>query len=463
MRLIILLILLSLLSINDAWIKITNKYRYNSYNCNKKDINDNINNDINESINNIVKKISKSIAIIGLSIPLLSSPSFASISNHPIFDEVWKIVDDNFVDNTYGNHDWKKIKEEYTRKLDDGADEKKLTEKMLGLLNDKYTRLLDKKFFESLWEYDAIGVGLLFVSNPGEIMTVASPPIGGSSGEKAGIQKGDLIYAINGKSTEKMQAMDVLDMLSNDRSDSLTLEYGRGKDEPHKTISLTRTTQKANDPVTYETQVLKSGKKIGYIKLTEFNAEAVPGVRKAINDIDSDIEAVVLDLRGNTGGGFQFALNIGGMFMDSKTMAIAKGRGTEQTPFMTSYPEGVISKKPLVLLTDGLSASASEVLSGGLHDNCRAVLAGERTFGKGKIQAVFGLSDGGGLTMTVAQYVTPKGTIIQSKGLDPDLPISILNPYVNIVLGPKITKPDLNLIDFDEAQKKIDICTAESI
>ena len=65
--------------------------------------------------------------------------------------------------------------------------------------------------------------------------------------------------------------------------------------------------------------------------------------------------------------------------------------------------------------------------------------------------------------MTVAQYVTPKGTIIQSKGLDPDLPISILNPYVNIVLGPKITKPDLNLIDFDEAKKKIDICTSESI
>jgi carboxyl-terminal processing protease len=409
-----------------------------------------------------VKKFSKNIAIIGLSIPLFTSPSYAS-NNHPIFDEVWKIVNDNFVDDTYANHNWQEIKEEYTRKLDDGADEKKLTEKMLGLLNDKYTRLLDKKFFESLWEYDAIGVGLLFVSNPGEIMTVASPPIGGSSGEKAGIQKGDLIYAINGKSTEKMQAMDVLDMLSNDRSDSLSLEYSRGKDEPHKTISLTRTTQKANDPVTYETQVLKSGKKIGYIKLTEFNAEAVPGVRKAINDIDSDIEAVVLDLRGNTGGGFQFALNIGGMFMDSKTMAIAKGRGTEQTPFMTSYPEGVISKKPLVLLTDGLSASASEVLSGGLHDNCRAVLAGERTFGKGKIQAVFGLSDGGGLTMTVAQYVTPKGTIIQSKGLDPDLPISILNPYVNIVLGPKITKPDLNLIDFDEAQKKIDICTSESI
>ena len=452
----LILILLILLILTNAWSN-QNNFKYNKYrfNSNKK-----TNNCF--SFNNIVKKFSKNIAIIGLSIPLFTSPSYAS-NNHPIFDEVWKIVNDNFVDDTYANHNWQEIKEEYTRKLDDGADEKKLTEKMLGLLNDKYTRLLDKKFFESLWEYDAIGVGLLFVSNPGEIMTVASPPIGGSSGEKAGIQKGDLIYAINGKSTEKMQAMDVLDMLSNDRSDSLSLEYSRGKDEPHKTISLTRTTQKANDPVTYETQVLKSGKKIGYIKLTEFNAEAVPGVRKAINDIDSDIEAVVLDLRGNTGGGFQFALNIGGMFMDSKTMAIAKGRGTEQTPFMTSYPEGVISKKPLVLLTDGLSASASEVLSGGLHDNCRAVLAGERTFGKGKIQAVFGLSDGGGLTMTVAQYVTPKGTIIQSKGLDPDLPISILNPYVNIVLGPKITKPDLNLIDFDEAQKKIDICTSESI
>ena len=256
--------------------------------------------------------------------------------------------------------------------------------------------------------------------------------------------------------------MDVLDMLSNDRSDNLSLEYSRGKDEPHQTITLTRTTQKANDPVTFESQILKNGKKIGYIKLSEFNAEAVPGVRKAIGELEKEnIEAVVLDLRGNTGGGFQFALNIGGMFMDSKTMAIAKGRGSEQTPFMTSYPEGVICKKPLVLLTDSLSASASEVLSGGLHDNCRAVLAGEKTFGKGKIQAVFGLADGGGLTMTVAQYVTPKGTIIQSKGLQPDLPVSILNPYINVVLGPTTIKPDLNLIDFDAAKKKIDLCAAD--
>ena len=179
----IVLILLLVLILTNAWSN--NNLKYRKY---ISDRNKNANNNIKESINNIVKKFSKNIAIIGLSIPLFSTPSFAS-NNHPIFDEVWKIVNENFVDGTYANHNWQEIKEEYTRKLDDGADEKKLTEKMLGLLNDKYTRLLDKKFFESLWEYDAIGVGLLFLSNPGEIMTVASPPIGGSSGEKAGIQK----------------------------------------------------------------------------------------------------------------------------------------------------------------------------------------------------------------------------------------------------------------------------------
>jgi carboxyl-terminal processing protease len=446
-----------------CWSNIHNNLKYNSkYKFNKKN-NDKNNDNINTYINNITKKISKSIAIIGLSMPLFVLPSNAiNDNNHVIFDEVWKIVNDNFVDGTYSNHNWEEIKQDFNKKLDDGADEKKIIEKMLSLLNDKYTRLLDKKFFESLWEYDAIGVGLLFLTNPGEIMSVASPPISGSTGEKAGIQKGDLIYAINEKSTEKMQALDVLDMLSNDRSDFLTLEYSRGKNEPHKIVKLLRSTQKANNPVNYESQILNNGKKIGYIKLSEFNSEAVPEVRKAINQLNKEnIEAIVLDLRGNTGGGFQFALNIGGMFMDSKVMVIAKGRGTEQTPFMTSYPEGVIYKNQLVLLTDGLSASASEVLSGGLHDNCRAVLAGENTFGKGKIQAVFGLSDGSGITMTVAQYVTPKGTIIQSKGLKPDLPISILNPYLNVVLGPKVLKPDLNLIDFNEAKKKIDSCSID--
>jgi carboxyl-terminal processing protease len=146
------------------------------------------------------------------------------------------------------------------------------------------------------------------------------------------------------------------------------------------------------------------------------------------------------------------------MFMDNKEMVTAMGRSNERSTFKTSYPEGVVYDKPLVLLTDGLSASASEVLAGGLHDNCRAAITGAKTFGKGKIQAVFGLSDGEGLTLTVAQYVTPTGTIIQSRGLQPDIPSSQLNPYLSMMVGPKATKPDLNNIDFKQAESIIKMC-----
>jgi len=402
-------------------------------------------------------------------------------NNNKVFNEVWKIVNDNYVDETFNNNDWGAVRRKYEENLENGADETAVTQKALSLLGDKYTRLLDKKFFESLWEYDAIGVGLLFQSDPGKNMVIASPPISGSSGAAANIKKGDLVYAINGVSTEKMTAMQVLDMMSNDDSEYMKLEYstptldggdnGSGTnfkeepEQPHKIATLKRSKQKATNPVSSFVEKLINGKTVGYASLAEFNSEAVPRLREAIVSFEkAGVDYIVLDLRGNTGGGFQFALNIGGMFMDNKNMVTTVGRNNEKSSFASSYPEGVISSKPLVLLTDGLSASASEVLAGGLHDNCRAIVAGSKSFGKGKIQAVFGLADGEGLTMTVAQYVTPKGTIIQSRGIQPDIPLSVSNPYVNLLFGSgaKSSKPDLNAIDFAKASELVNACKAET-
>lgn len=388
----------------------------------------------------------------------------ANAVGEQVFNEVWGIVNENFVDSTYNGKDWKSVKDEYVRELEKGADEHDVTKKMLALLGDKYTRLLDKAYFESLWKYDAIGVGLLFQSDPNKEMMVASPPVGGSSAAKAGFQKSDIIYSINGLPTDKMTAMSLLDMMSNDKSSTVTFEYNHADDPKSSklTTTLQRTTEKAVNPVQYNVQKVKEGKAVGYIRLSEFNAEAVPGLRQALVDLKTqNVDDVVLDLRGNTGGGFQFALNIGGMFMDSKEMVTAMGRGDEKNIFKTSYPDGVLSDKPLVLLTDGLSASASEVLAGGLHDNCRAVVAGATTFGKGKIQAVFGLANGEGLTMTVAQYVTPRGTIIQSKGIQPDLPVDTMNPYVALLTGPSLNKADLDKIDFSKAEELLAICKSK--
>jgi carboxyl-terminal processing protease len=383
-----------------------------------------------------------------------------------LYEEVWSIVNENFVDENFNGNNWNDVKIEYENILKNGGDESKTIDSMLKRLGDKYTRLLDKQFFESLWEYDAIGVGLLFKSDPGQPMVIAGPPITGSSGEAAGLKKGDNVYSINGKATQSMTAMQVLDMLSNDKSDTLSLEYSDSNDKTstHKIIQLARSKQQANNPIQFTSQKVSNGMKIGYIKLSEFNAEAVPSLKNAINSLNNEnIDELVLDLRGNTGGGFQFALNIGGMFMDHKVMVNTAGRGKDTSSFLSSYPDGVIYSKPLILFTDGLSASASEVLAGGLRDNCRAVLVGSKTFGKGKIQAVFGLANGGGLTLTVAQYVTPKGTVIQSRGLEPDIAISTLDPYVGYLLGPAkdiLSKPDLNKIDYNKANEIQKTCSS---
>lgn len=228
------------------------------------------------------------------------------------FSEVWKITNENFFDSSHNNIDWLKIKNEYTERLESGANEHELTKKLVQLLGDKYSRLLDKSVFEGLWKYDAIGVGLLFQSEPNKPMFVSAPPITGSSAAKAGIQQNDIIYSINGISTEGMTAVQLLDMMSNDNSDTVTLLYGPEK----KTVSLQRSKQKATNPVSYYSQKLSDGKIAGYVRLSEFNAEAVPGLKAALTQLNSEgVEEVLLDLRGNTGGGFQFALNIGGMFM----------------------------------------------------------------------------------------------------------------------------------------------------
>ena len=228
------------------------------------------------------------------------------------FNEVWKITNENFYDSSHNNIDWMNIRNDYISRLESGADEHELTKKLVQLLGDKYTRLLDKSVFESLWKYDAIGVGLLFQSEPNKPMFVAAPPISGSSAGKAGIKQNDAIYSINGVSTEGMTAVQLLDMMSNDDRDTVTLEYGPDR----KLVTLPRSKQKATNPVSFYSQKLKNGKVCGYVSLKEFNSESVPGLKAALTQLTADgADEILLDLRGNTGGGFQFALNIGGMFM----------------------------------------------------------------------------------------------------------------------------------------------------
>jgi C-terminal processing protease CtpA/Prc len=160
-------------------------------------------------------------------------------------------------------------------KLRSGADEHKLTEKLVSKLGDKYTRILDKATYESLWKYDAIGVGVLFESSPAGQMVIASAPIEGSSGAEAKLNKGDFILAVNRVSTKGMTAIQLLDMISNDDDSVLTLQVERQRDEDSvvvqggegrtsETLVLKRSKQKAINPVTFTPKVLSDGSKVSH-------------------------------------------------------------------------------------------------------------------------------------------------------------------------------------------------------
>jgi carboxyl-terminal processing protease len=390
----------------------------------------------------------------------ISYPSIAK--DFPIFEEAWTNVQQNFFDNTYNNNNWDELKKDYEKRLESGADEIAITKDMLGKLGDKYSRFLDKDQYQALFKYDAIGVGIIFKSSPNEGLSVAAPPIAGSSGEKNGLREGDIITKINDKDATKMTAIQTLEMLSTDESKTVSIEFCHPGESTKQKVVLERSYEKASNPVSFKDQILASGNHVGYIRLKEFNADAVRGVEEALDKLNTkNIDNLILDLRGNTGGGFEFAINIGGMFMDDKMMVIATGKGlNDKTSFRTSYPKGVLFRKPVTVVTDGLTASASEVLVSGLRDNCRATVVGSRSFGKGKIQGVFGLSEGTGMTLTVAQYLSPKGNIIQGNGIEPDFPLPSLNPYVGLLLrDTPISNIDFNTIDLNKANSILQSCT----
>ena len=154
-------------------------------------------------------------------------------------------------------------------------------------------------------------------------------------------------------------------------------------------------------------------------------------MREAVADLEAQgAERYIMDLRMNPGGTFQTALGIAGAFVPERTAVfVVDGKG-ERTEFKTSGKP--LTSDPLIILADRGSASASEVLAGALQDNCRAVLVGDRTFGKGLIQGVFGLESGGGVALTVARYETPSGRDINKVGIAPDIKANLLPVFVGV-------------------------------
>ena len=364
------------------------------------------------------------VTVTGAGLHLSQSKAFFQESPKELIDEVWQLIDRNFVDATFNHVDWEAVRTEYLERDYTNQEEAYVAvREMLGKLEDPYTRFMDPEEFRSMQidtsgELTGVGIQISQDDETKEIVVVA--PIEDTPAFDAGIRPQDVILAIDGEPTEGMELNDAVSKIRGVEGSEVTLTIRRGTQELE--VPLVRARIEIH-PVRYDVQAGPDGQ-VGYIRLNQFSANAAEEMSAAIEDLESQgVTGYILDLRSNPGGLLYSSIDIARMWLDTGTIVSTVNR--QGVVDEETANDRALTDKPLVVLVDGGSASASEILSGALRDNERAVLVGTRTFGKGLVQSVRSLGDGSGVAITVAKYLTPNGTDINKHGIDPDISVEL--------------------------------------
>lgn len=263
------------------------------------------------------------------------------------------------------------------------------------------------------------GIGIEVAVRGGALVVVS--PIKGSPADEAGIQTGDQIIKINGKSTAGMDLIEAVTNMRGKRGSKVVLTLRREGAKKPLDIAVVR--RIINIPSVK--WALYDGK-YGYANITNFQQGTARSLEKAIKDLDGQvgknahIEGLILDLRKNPGGLLEQAVAVSDLFLKTGTIVSTVSRGKE-IDRSEAHEKDTLPDYPIIVLVDGGSASASEIVAGALQDNRRAVIMGTKSFGKGSVQTVIDLDDGSGLKLTIARYLTPNGRIIQDRGIEPDV------------------------------------------
>jgi len=265
------------------------------------------------------------------------------------------------------------------------------------------------------------GVGIrLEVNQKTKALQIVSP-IDNSPAAKANLKPGDGILAIDGKPTKGMSLEEASSLIRGEVGTPVTLRISREGKEPFN-VKLNRA--QIELPAVHYTLKQEGQVRIGYISLNEFSAHAPEQMQKAIKNLDQQkANGYVLDLRGNPGGLLNASVEIAQMWIDNGLIVRTVDRKGGDQKF--SANKTALTKLPLVVLVDGNSASASEILTGALKDNKRATVIGSKTFGKAVVQSVHSLSDGSGLAVTIQHYYPPNGEDINHKGIEPDVKLDL--------------------------------------
>jgi len=360
-----------------------------------------------------------------------------------VIDHVWQIVYRDFLDSSgkFQRSNWIKLRKEFLSKTYSNSNEAyDAIRDMLSNLDDSYTRFLEPKEFNQMridTSGELTGVGIQIVKDKESDDLIIISPIEDTPAFDAGIKARDKILSIDDISTEGMNIEDAVKLIRGQRGTKVKLEILRGSKSFFTVLSREKIEIKS---VSSKVNQTKNGLLIGYIRIKQFNANASRETRDAIKDLETKkVAGYVLDLRSNPGGLLESSIDISRHFINKGVIVSTLSKdGLKETKRGNGQ---ALTKKPLIVLVNEGSASASEIVSGAIKDNKRGKLVGKKTFGKGLVQSMRTLVDGSGLTVTVAKYLTPNGIDINKSGIVPDIEVKMnINPILQREIGTRKDK-----------------------
>lgn len=340
---------------------------------------------------------------------ILLVPSASSKNNHPLYEKL-----DLFSDVL------EKINNEYVDKVDQN---KVIDSAINGMLQslDPHSAYMNPESFKSMGvetkgEFGGLGIEITMEAGFVKVIT----PIEDSPADKVGVKAGDYIIKINEKQVKGLNIMEAVKLMRGKIGTPINITVRRLEVDEDLKFTIIRDVVKVRE---VSSSILDN---VGYLRLRAFNEQSSKQLIKKINNFKKtkkDLNGYILDLRNNPGGLLSQAIKITDLFLDSGEIVSTRGREKNDIKIYTARKGDILKGKPLIILINRGSASASEIVSGALKDHKRAILLGEKTFGKGSVQSIIPLKDKGAIRLTIAKYYLPSGTSISQIGVDPDITV----------------------------------------
>jgi carboxyl-terminal processing protease len=319
---------------------------------------------------------------------------------------------------------FERVRADYVEKPDDSKLIETAINGMLAGL-DPHSSYMDPKSFRDMQvqtrgEFGGLGIEVTMEDGLIKVVT----PIDETPAAKAGIMANDIITQLDGEQVQGLTLNQAVEKMRGPVNTKIKLTIMRkGQDKPIE-VSITRDVIRVK-----AVRANVEGDDVGYIRMTQFNEQTTEGLKKAITDITAKVskdklKGYILDLRNNPGGLLDQAISVSDAFLEKGEIVSTRGRNAEETQRFNARPGDLTNGKPVIVLINGGSASASEIVAGALQDHKRVTVIGTRSFGKGSVQTIIPLGSGNGaLRLTTARYYTPSGRSIQAKGIVPDIEV----------------------------------------